>query len=138
MKLKIVTYVFAVLCLVSCKTTNKATDANNKPLVGTQWNLVAIHGERIDSNQVVQPFIVFQEDGTYNGNLGCNTFFGNYHSKKQKIELNYAGSTKRLCHEMATEQHFIKAMREEVNNFSIVGNTLTLFAGKVEVLRFEN
>ncbi len=130
--------ILAAVCFVGCKTTNKATEANNKPLVGTQWNLVAINGEAIDSNQVIQPFIIFDADGNFNGNLGCNTFFGTYYQKKQKIELTYSGATKRLCHEMETEKSVIQALKAEINNFTISGNTLTLYAGKVEILKFES
>lgn len=138
MKLKLTTLILAVVCLAGCKTTNKAADNNNnKPLIGPQWNLVGLYGEKMDTVQVIQPFIVFDAEGNFNGNLGCNTFFGSYYQKNQKIELKYSGSTKRLCHEMATEDAVSKALRENINNFSINGNTLTLYAGKNEIMRFE-
>lgn len=130
--------ILAVVCLAGCKTTNKATEANSKPLIGTQWNLVALYGEPIDSNQVIQPFIIFDADGNFNGNLGCNTFFGSYYQKKQKLELNYSGATKRLCHEMDTERAVLKALKEEISSYTIAGNVLTLYANKVEILRFES
>lgn len=138
MKYKVTTMILAVICLVGCKTTNKTTDANSKPLVGTQWNLVALYGEKIDTNQVIQPFIVFDAESNFNGNLGCNTFFGTYYQKKQKIELTYSGATKRLCHEMDMEKAVSKALKESINNYTITGNELTLYAGKVEIMRFES
>ncbi len=135
MKFKLMLLGLAVCCLGGCKT-QKSSVAHDLPLQNTQWNLVAINGESI-SEKGVQPYIIFREDGSYSGNSGCNTFFGKYFSKKQKLELEYSGATKRLCQDMTNEKAFFKALKMNIKTFSITDSTLRLFAGDEEVMIFK-
>lgn len=136
MKTKIFLIVLAVISFSCCKTT-KNVETNNLPLVGTHWNLVAVEDQKLAENLPVQPFIQFEAEGQYSGNLGCNAFFGTYYTKKSKLDLSYTGATKKLCEDMSTEDAFLKAMKKDINNYVISGNTLTMFSGKTEILRFE-
>lgn len=133
------TMIAAVLVLTccSCKTSKKGVSNEKYPLIGTQWNLVALEGKDIGNDFALRPFITFDSVGNIKGNLGCNTFFGTYIvNKKQKMTLEFQGASKRLCQQMSVERAFIKAMKLEVTRYIIEGNELYLFANDQEVMRF--
>ena len=125
-----------LMCFNCCKTTKKAA-SNDMPLCGTQWNLVDIEQNPLPEMLPIQPYIIFDEEGGYHGNLGCNEFRGTYYQDKQKIKLEYSGATKKLCKDMEIEKAFLKALKASVNNFSIDGSTLILSDGSKEIMRFE-
>lgn len=90
MKLTIAIIAMAALAAVgfsSCKTA-KTTEACQH-LRDTKWELEALNNKPIDTNTfITHPFIVFQEDGTFSGNLGCNTYFGSYYNKRTNFNSN--------------------------------------------------
>ena len=127
-----------VLTCSCCKSSKKNVKAEKFPLIGTQWMLVALEGEEITKNFALHPFITFDTAGSFQGNLGCNTFFGSYEiTKKQKMVFQYQGSTKRLCQNMEVERHFITAMKREVTNFELKGDELRLMSDNEEIMRFK-
>ena len=139
MKHYVITLLAATLVLVGCgcKTSKKSVKAVEYPLVGTQWNLVAIDGEKISNEFALRPFITFDTVGGVQGNLGCNSFFGEYTvNKKHKMTLGYQGSTKRLCSQMDVEKQFMQVLKRDITRYEIKGEELILFAGNKEVMRF--
>lgn len=125
------------ICILSCKTSKSAANAdNNTPLYDTQWMLTDINCEPV-GEAPSKPFILFNSEGGVSGKLGCNDFFGNCFVKKDKINIEYKGSTKKLCSDMATERAFAAALKQEINNYVIVGDVLILRAKNQEVLRFK-
>ncbi len=127
-----------VLTCCCCKTSKKNVKTGDLPLIGTQWNLVALEGEETTKEFALRPFITFDSAGSIQGNLGCNTFFGSYDTgKKGKMKIEYQGSTKRLCQKMAVEKQFIKALKRDVNLYQIKGNELILSNANEEIMRFE-
>lgn len=139
MKIKLTIIALALsICLGGCSTHKKMSESNKLPLIGTHWNLVAIEDVALQPlHPTSKPYIVFDSLGKFNGNLGCNIFFGSYYQKKHKIELQYDGATKRLCTKMDVENALLKALKRDIDNFSIDGKTLILYSGKKEILRFE-
>lgn len=120
-----------------CSTSQKTAE-NNIPLCQSKWSLTSISAQAIDSTSYsTEPYIIFNENGSFNGNFGCNTFFGTFYSKKQKLQLEYSGSTKRLCENMDLENKFQKSLKKGITNYEISDSTLILFAGKEEVFRFK-
>ena len=125
--------------LVACQTSKKAAlEAQNKPLIETRWEVSHINGTPLDAKTPVQPFIVFDTLGKYHGNFGCNKFFGSFYvkEKKHKLELTYAGATKRLCQYMETERLLSKTLRSEKLSYNIQGDTMRLYSNDVEIIRF--
>lgn len=137
-KLIIPVMVIALLGLFfGCKTTKKGVSNDNLPLVGTQWNLVAIEEIEIGHDFALHPFLTFDSAGNIHGNLGCNTLFGTYSiNKKQKMTIEFQGATKRLCQQMSVERKFLKALKRDINHYFIQGNELYLFEGDNEIMRF--
>lgn len=125
------------ICAFACKTSKKAADSDsNAPLFETQWMLTDIDGQPVGETPK-KPFIRFTSDGGVSGNLGCNDFFGNCFVKKDKISIEYKGSTKKLCNNMEVERAFSSALGQEINNYVIAGDVLTLRTKDKEVLRFK-
>lgn len=98
--------------------------------------LTDINGQPVGAS-MSEPFIEFSKDGKVSGNLGCNKFFCDCFVKKDKISIEYKGATKMLCNKMETERAFTSALKQEINNYVIVGDVLILRAKDQEVLRFK-
>ncbi len=125
-----------LVCFACCKSTKKAT-SEDMPLQNTKWMLISLFQEGIPDKLPAQPFIIFDEESNFSGNLGCNDFMGTYYQHKQKLTLSYTGSTRKLCENMETERAMLKALKSDIDNFSISGPTLILLQGNQEIMRFE-
>lgn len=147
------------LCACSCKTAKKTSDKpsdqsavatadKGKPacsLTETKWMLTHLNGVPVKDSPE-SPYIIFTGDRV-TGSLGCNTFFGTFYAnKKGKLDIEYTGSTKKLCNEMEVEYQFISAMKSEKMMYTIKGNILSVKGEKmdtdgekkeVEVMRFK-
>ena len=116
-----------VLALAGCKTSKKAAEGKQISLVNTVWYLESIYQKPIDPETYMsQPHLVFNNEGQFSGNLGCNTFFGKYYQKKKK-----------LCPQMDTERLFLKGLKENITSFSIKDSVLIIYADKEEIFRFK-
>ena len=129
-----------VVCLIagitSCVTAKKkAAMAQNKPLTETCWVLTHVKGDHIPKSKIT-PYIVFGNDGRYSGNLGCNSFFGNYTYRKDRIKMEFEGATKKLCDNMKVEKLFMQGLHAEFKKYEIRKDTLYLKDADGEVLRF--
>lgn len=134
--LSIALMVLLALSLTACVTAKKKAEmAQNKPLVDTYWVLKSVKGEPIPKS-IFTPRIMFHPDGVYNGNLGCNTFFGNYRYGKRRIKMEYEGATKRLCENMKVEKLFMSGLHSDFKEYEIIKDTLILKDKEGEVLRF--
>lgn len=132
------TAVVLVLTCSCCKTSKRNISSEKYPLIGTQWNLTALEGEEIGTDFAMRPFITFDSADNFKGNLGCNTFFGTYSvNKKQKMNIEFQGATKRLCQQMGVERRFIKALKSDIVRYKIQGDELILFIeDDIEMMRF--
>lgn len=130
--------VVLILTCSCCKTSKKNMKTEKYPLIGTQWMLVALQGEELSKEFALHPFVVFDTAGSFQGNLGCNTFFGEYEiSKKQKMHFEFQGATKRLCSKMEVERRFISTLKRDVTRYELQGNELILFSEDEELMRFK-
>lgn len=142
-KMKLTIAIIAVAALSaagfsSCKMAKKTAEACQH-LRDTKWELESLNSKPIDTNSfITHPYIVFQKDGNFSGNLGCNTYFGTYYNKKDKLQLDYSGATKRLCQVMDMERDFLNALKKDISSFSINNDVLILYAGKEEIFRFKD
>lgn len=127
-----------VLALAGCKTSKKAAEGKQISLVNTIWYLESIYQKPIDPETYMsQPHLVFNNEGQFSGNLGCNTFFGKYYQKKKKLQMEFSGATKKLCPQMDTERLFLKGLKENITSFSIKDSVLIIYADKEEIFRFK-
>lgn len=133
------------LCFCACKTSKNSGDKpsnkssvstadNGKPackLTETKWMLTHLNGVPVKDSPET-PYIIFTGDRV-TGSLGCNTFFGTFYAnKKGKLDIEYTGSTKKLCNEMEVEYQFISAMKSEKMTYTIKGNILSIKGEKMD------
>lgn len=143
------------LCACGCKTSKNSADAPNGDTIAsvneeyklteTKWMLTHINTHEI-SECPEKPYITFTGDRV-SGNLGCNSFFGTFYANKNgKIDIEYTGSTKKLCSEMQVERDFISALKVDKKSYVITGDLLIIRGEKLmedgskremEVLRFK-
>lgn len=130
--------IILTICAFSCHTSKETSSSasNDTPLYETQWMLTDINCEAIGESPKT-PFIKFTNDGNVTGSLGCNDFFGSCFVKKDKMSIEYKGSTKKLCGNMEVEKAFAAALKKDINNYVIVGDVLILREKNQELLRFK-
>ena len=147
------------MCACGCKTAKSTADADKTEsattatsstkkdckLTETKWMLTHVFSKVVEDSPE-RPYIVFVGD-RITGSLGCNTFFGTFYVKKKgKIDMEYTGSTKKLCNEMKVEREFISALKVDKKSYVIKENILIIRGEKmmddgtkkdVEILRFK-
>ena len=108
-------------------------EAQSQELAGSSWlvNFVSTGSEdgvvsSLDS-QPAEQTISFDADGKFNGNAGCNKFFGSYEVEENKLSLGAIGSTKMACEEevMQAESTYLAAL-EKAATYHITGQTLQI------------
>lgn len=135
-KLFFILTIFSV-CTLSCKTSKEGKSASSPaPLCETEWILTAINCEPI-AKSPTQPYVIFKEDGSFSGSFGCNDFFGTYFAKKDKMNLEFKGATKKLCNDMVVEKAFSAALKKDISNYVISDDVLIIREKRQEVLRFK-
>lgn len=99
------------------------------PLVGTEWQLRAFGDEAIVRyDETATPVtIIFNEDGSVNGNAGCNNFMGGFTDDGATLTFDPLASTMMMCDEaaMAVEQAFLSALQGTLD-YTINGNMLEI------------
>lgn len=123
------------ISFVGCSVLKNNKKIENKPLIGTVWNVVKINKTEIPAIGST-PFILFSETGNYNGSTGCNKFFGTFILNKKTISMENSGATKKMCANMEIERQFLGAIKREINYYTIQADTLVLYEKTTEVLRF--
>lgn len=131
---KYILLVLVCMAIAFCSCKSAQNHAAFYSLEGTHWTLTAINGESLQDTQT-QPYILFSTDGKISGNLGCNEFFGTYYKNNNKLDINYTGSTKKLCGSMNTEKQFIAALKSDIKSYSIEGDVLIIKDNEKEVIR---
>ena len=102
-------------------------------LPGTSWKLVSYGpgGNQTPAAAGIDTSLDFGKDGTVNGNLGCNSFSGNYKVTNGNIVFTMMISTMMACigPQMNQEGVGLKIMNGSVH-YTVAANKLTLYAAK--------
>lgn len=100
---------------------------NNKPLVGTEWQLVRMMGTDIavsDDQFVFQ----FSEDGRFSGVGACNRMMGDYSvTEKRAISFGELAGTRMMCPNINLETQLIKII-SQATHYEIDGDMLLLLS----------
>lgn len=96
------------------------------------WSLRSLNdsGTQININDATDASPAFIEFNTqdFNGNTGCNSFFGSYEIRGNQINISKSGMTRMMCApaSMAIEDTLIKLINDGTSNIQVNGNTLTI------------
>ena len=100
-------------------------------LTGTSWKLVSYGpvGKQTPAAAGIQTSLDFGKDGRVSGNMGCNSFGGNYEVRGGNIIFSQIVSTMMACQgpQMDQEGAVLKVMNGTAR-FQLAGNTLTIYA----------
>ena len=129
--MKKITFTFITLLVASglilSACGSNGTSANLK---GTSWTLVSYGpaGNQTPAAPGIGTSLIFGMDGQVSGNMGCNSFGGNYELTNGKIVFSQMISTMMACQEpqMTQETTSFQVMTGTVN-FKLEGNTLTIY-----------
>lgn len=103
------------------------TKSGNSDITERYWKLVELMGKPVGATAREPHLILKDVDGRIAGSGGCNALMGHYELRPgQRIQFSQMGATMMACAEgMDVEQQFFK-MLEQVDNYSVNGNRLTL------------
>lgn len=140
MKALLFTTLISSVILFSACHTKKAATAETGGITGKKWQLIELGGKPVAAtiNGKV-PFIQFDEaDQRYSASAGCNGLGGTFTlSGNGQLKFTQGMSTMMACDHMEIENGF-KSMLEEVDNYTVSGNTLSLNKARMAPLaRFE-
>lgn len=142
---RIVFYVtfLSLLVMASCHSHKKVTDGTQEgtdlkqQLAGT-WQLNYISGIRIAFEGLYPkktPYLSFDFNNNHiGGNNSCNSFGAAFKMEGDTIRFSEFVQTMMAC-EGEGESTFNKMM-QQVNTFTIKGDTLTFFKNDVAIMRF--
>lgn len=114
-----------LLLVVGCCPCRKGK--NNKPLVGTEWQLARMMGTDVavaDDQFVFQ----FSEDGRFSGVGACNRLMGDYSvTEKRAISFGELAGTRMMCPNINLEAQFTKII-SQATHYEIDGDMLLLLS----------
>jgi heat shock protein HslJ len=100
-------------------------------LAGTSWKLFSYGpaGTQTSAAPGIQTSLTFGTDGRVSGNLGCNSFGGDYQVKNGNIVFSQMISTIMACPEPQMTQEITSLhMMSGSTRFQVAANTLTIYA----------
>ena len=105
------------LCVVGCCDCRKRSKLE-KPLVGTQWQLVQLMAKDVVAED--DSFrLTFMSNGTIAGKGDCNMLTATYSmSASRELKISNLGSTRRLCKNYEQENEFMD-MLEGVTHYEM-------------------
>lgn len=111
--------------------------AQSKNLAGKRWILSEIGGTKTSETKAFLEFDADQKRVT--GNAGCNNLFASIAVGTAKMKFSSIGTTRMFCQQgkpALLEKNFLDAL-ERTTSYKKSGGTLTLYAGKKAVLKFQ-
>lgn len=113
----------------------------SQELSGTSWTVTFVNNNTSDtgvvasSDTIIEQTIAFDAEGEFNGNAGCNSYFGNYEVEGNELSLDAIGSTKMACPEevMKAETDYLAAL-EKADTYQIMGYSLQILDADGNIL----
>lgn len=109
-------------------------------ITGQYWKLVEVRGQAVGEMEREPHLILQAADGRVSGFAGCNGFMGSYTLDEQNARISFGqiAMTRMFCAAgMEVEEAFTQVL-EEVDNYSLNGDSLTLNRARIAPLaRFE-
>ncbi|OBV28350.1 hypothetical protein BKN38_02800 [Helicobacter sp. CLO-3] len=94
------------------------------------WNLVSLsnNGANIDISKTQKEAFVTIDKEKFNGNAGCNSFFGSHKIINNQIQSSNTGMMRMLCdpESMAVEDTLIKLFSDSAVDFRLENDSLVL------------
>lgn len=116
--------------LLAIAVTILAACSSARPSITGDWKLIS-YGDAANPTSTipdVDTSIKFDSNGRVSGNVGCNSFGGNYEVRGDKIAFSSIMSTLMYCEEKSTqEQAVLSILSDNVRlHMQLNGDTLTI------------
>ena len=106
--------------------------------LGGNWLISKVNGKDISEYKIMKeksPQMVLSLSlERFSGNAGCNSFFGSFESKGNKLRFGKTASTMMMCPDMKLENDVFSIINEGYYSFIIENNILTLIDMKGNVV----
>ena len=120
------TLLISVLIVSSCCDCRKRSKLE-KPLVGTEWQLVQLMGSEVKTEGDSYT-IMFHDNGTATGAGDCNRMTATYSiSAKRDMKISNLGATRRLCPNFEQENAYFD-MLEKVTHYEMDADNMLLLS----------
>lgn len=120
------TLLISMLCIVGCCDCRKRSKLE-KPLMGTEWQLVQIMAEDIVAEGNCYT-ITFKNNGTIAGMGNCNVFSATFMTtSSRELKISNLGATRKLCPDFETENKFFD-MLEHVTHYEMDADHMLLLS----------
>ena len=118
---KTILILLAAFILAACSGGSSAS-------IQGDWNLVSVSGPaaQLTVDPQVETLITFGADGKLSGNVGCNSFGGDYTVDGNALTFGPVASTLMFCQETAEQEAITLAVFQEKATFVLDGDTLTI------------
>lgn len=117
-----------VAVLVGCCNCRAVQKKNQKPLEGTEWQLVQLGGESIQPVEGKYTIQFFAEENRFASVGECNHLTATYSTnEKRDLVLENAGMTRMMCPNQEAEDRFVE-MLNKVTRYDMDGQMMMLFA----------
>jgi heat shock protein HslJ len=106
---------------------------------GVTWKLVSYGppGDEVDAVADVPTSLVFGDDGQVGGNMGCNSFGGEYEVEGSKITFGPLVSTLMACDEpIMNQETAVLGIFTDTVDYKMNGTTLTITGADGSVATF--
>ena len=96
------------------KTLKEDSDIKNK-----YWKLIELNGAKVEYVEGMRDaYIIFKDDSTINGCLGCNKFHGRFEAdKNNRLKISELVATKMMCPSMTIEKEMNRILSTTDNFF---------------------
>ncbi len=95
--------------LFAACVTSKTDVKNQQALLRSEWKIVKVNGEKASGEDI--PSMALDTERVY-GSTGCNSYFGEYELKGNKLKFDKVGCTRRLCHNAPSEGAILEALNK--------------------------
>lgn len=106
-------------------------------VVKNRWKLIQINGKAQRNSPIFLAFDGAQK--RFNGNSGCNNYFGTYQNDDKTITFGAAASTRRACVDQAMnvlERDYLALLSEKTLTYDVADQTLNFYRDNKLVLMF--
>ncbi len=107
----------------NCRSYQKKT---RRPLVGTEWELVQLRGEKVVPDEGKFTLIFMREDNRIAGKGACNRIMGSYSlGENRAVKIGPLASTMMACPGLDREHVYMRAL-ESATHYEMDGPMLML------------
>lgn len=118
----------AAAMLAGCCNCRSFQRKHQRPLVGTEWQLVQLGGEKITPSNECFTLTLQSEESRLVGKGDCNQLTGVYTaSESRALNFTQLGSTRMLCPNAEREARFVEAL-EKTTHYDMDGAMLLLLS----------